>query len=179
MIKKELENEYFEWLVDMVCHDKFAIEISFRKLLMHLHMREFAYMIPNDKNRANDGVKLRRRFFLDSGLNDDSEYLDGPCSVLEMMIALAIRCEETIMDDPKFGNRTSHWFWGMVVNMGLGSMTDDQYNKRAVDEAIDILINREYEPDGTGGLFRVRNCKHDLRDVEIWYQLCWYLDGLI
>lgn len=179
MMVSELENEYFDWLVELVCRDKFARGISFGKLLMHLHRREFAYTILNDKNRANDGVKLRRRFFLDSGLDDDSEYLDGPCSVLEMMIALAIRCEETIMDDPRFGDRTSHWFWGMVINLGLGSMTDDLYDRKAVDEAIDILLERRYKPNGEGGLFKVRHCDKDLRKVEIWYQLCWYLDGLI
>lgn len=83
------------------------------------------------------------------------------------------------MDDPRFGDRTSHWFWGMVINLGLGSMTDELYNRRTVDESIDILLERRYEPNGEGGLFKVRNCKYDLRDVEIWYQLCWYLDGLI
>ena len=179
MMVRELENEYFEWLVNMVCRDKFAKEISFRKLLMHLHRREFTYTIPNDKNRASDGVKLRRRFFLDCCMDDNSEYFDWPCSVLEMMIALAIRCEETIMDDPRFGDRTSHWFWCMVVNIGLGSMTDDFYDKRTVNEAIDILLERRYAPNGKGGLFKVRNCNDDLRDVEIWYQLCWYLDRLI
>ena len=38
---------------------------------------------------------------------------------------------------------------------------------------------REYAPDGRGGLFTIRNCEEDLRKVEIWYQLCWYLDTII
>jgi hypothetical protein len=102
--------------------------------------------------------------------------LDGPCSVLEMMIALAVRCEEHIMDDPNIGNRTGQWFWGMIVNLGLGAVTDERYDARLVDERIGRFLNRDYEPNGRGGLFTVRNCKYDLRDVEIWYQLCWYLD---
>lgn len=179
MIREELENEYFEWLADIVCHDRFAEGISYKKLLTHLHRREFTYTMKQDKNRAEDGIKLRRRFFLSSGLDDDSEYLDGPCSVFEMMIALAIRCEETIMDDPRFGDRTGHWFWSMVVNLGLGGMTDDNYDRKAVDKAIDILLSRSYEPNGEGGLFKIRNCKQDLRKVEIWHQLCWYLDSFI
>lgn len=179
MIKEELENEYFEWLVDIVCHDRFAEGVSYRKLLMHLHRREFTYIMPQDKNRAEDGINLRRRFFLSSGLDDESEYLDGTCSVFEMMIALAIRCEETIMDDPRFGDRTGHWFWSMVVNLGLGGMRDDNYDRKVVDESINILLTRSYEPDGEGGLFKIRNCKHDLRKAEIWHQLCWYLDIFI
>ena len=37
---------------------------------------------------------------------------------------------------------------------------------------------REYSPDGRGGLFVVRNTSEDLRDVDIWSQLCWYLDNI-
>jgi hypothetical protein len=110
--------------------------------------------------------------------SDIYDILDGPCTVLEMMIALANRCEETIMDDPDIGDRTGQWFWGMITNMGLGSMSDDRYDRRYVEYVITRLLDREYEPDGTGGLFTVRDCDRDMRDVEIWYQLCWYLDSI-
>ena len=107
-------------------------------------------------------------------------FLDNqPCSVLEMMIALAIRCEEHIMDDPDVGNRTGQWFWNMIMNLGLGSMTDDQFDKRYAEQVIERFLNREYEQDGEGGLFTVKHCKHDLRTVEIWYQMCWYLDEIV
>jgi hypothetical protein len=105
--------------------------------------------------------------------------LNGPCTVLEMMIALAIRCEETIMDDFDVGNRTGQWFWGMVTNLGLGSMTDIRYDERYIDDVLTRFLNREYEPDGKGGLFTIRRCDRDLRKVEIWYQLCWYLDSMM
>ena len=107
------------------------------------------------------------------------DILDGPCSVLEMMIALAIRCEENIMDDPNIGDRTSQWFWGMVVNLGLGSMVDCRFDKQFVDETIRIFLNRKYAPNGNGGLFTIRDCDKDLRKVEIWHQLCWYLDKIV
>ena len=43
-----------------------------------------------------------------------------------MMIALAIRCEEHIMDDPDAGDRTGQWFWSMLVSLGLGSMDEPE-----------------------------------------------------
>lgn len=169
-------DEYFEWLHDSVCGERYAKSISFRKLLMYLHSREFVYSIPKDENRAEDGMDLRRHFTRESGYPDDYlEYLEGPCSVLEMMVALSIRCEN-FMDDAQIGNRTGQWFWGMIVSLGLGSMIDTRYDKTFVEEVIDIFLNREYEPDGKGGLFTITDCEDDLRDVEIWYQLCWYLD---
>lgn len=178
-IRDELSNLYFDWMFDLVCKERYAKDISYRKLLIYLHDTEFKYTISKDANRAEDGMDLRRRFAL---LQDDTDivyYLDGPCSMLEMMIALAIRCEENIMDDPRMGDRTGQWFWGMINSLGLGSMTDDRFDNSYVDEVIDKFIFREYEPDGKGGLFTIRNYERDLRKVEIWTQLCWYLDNIV
>lgn len=181
MRQSEIISEYFEWLSNLVCEGRYTRSISFRKLLMRLHNIEFRYSIPRDKNRSDDGMDLRYRFAWLIGYEDSPdivlEELSGPCSVLEMMIALSIRCEENIMDDPAKGNRTAQWFWNMVTNLGLGAMTDDRYDRIIVDRQIGRFLNREYDPDGKGGLFRIRNCDQDLRTVEIWRQLCWYLDG--
>ena len=57
-----------------------------------------------------------------------------PCSVLEMMIALSMRCEEQIMDDPDIGNRTGQWFWDMIDNLGLGEHERLKFDGRYVDE---------------------------------------------
>ena len=96
-----------------------------------------------------------------------------------MITALAVRCDEDFMDDPELGDRTKQWFWGMIVNLGLGGMTDDLYDNRLVDFSIDRFLNRDYEPNGRGGLFTIRNCEGDTRNVEIWHQLCWYLNTLM
>lgn len=181
-MRDRIHNEYFEWLYDLACGNRYSKQISYRKLLIQLHSTVFRYSIPMDRNRAEDGIDLRYRFAISMRHNDSPEYimdiLDGPCSVLEMMVALAMRCEETIMDDAGVGNRTGQWFWGMVTNLGLGSMMDNRFDKRVVDDIINRFLDREYEPDGEGGLFTVRYCDSDLRDIEIWHQLCWYLDSI-
>lgn len=174
MTRRYVDDEYFEWMFDLVCEGRYARGISFRKLLRYLHDVEFTYIIPNDSNRAEDGIDLRRRFSYETYILGR----DDPCSVLEMLIALSIRCEESIMDDPRIGDRTSQWFWRMITNLGLSSMTDDRFDERIVDNVIDRFLNREYEPDGRGGLFTVRYCDYDLRDVEIWIQLGWYLNSI-
>ena len=178
MTKYDVNNEYFEWLCDLACRNRYSNQISYKKLLTCLHSTPFRYLIPMDENRAEDGLELRYRFVYENDYTDDVEmYIDGPCSVLEMMVSLSLKCEE-IMDDAQIGDRTRQWFWGMIANLGLGSMTDDNYNRRYVINTVEQFLDREYEPDGVGGLFTIRNCDYDLRDVEIWHQLCWYLDTI-
>lgn len=175
-----VENEYFEWLYTLVCGERYSPDISYRKLLTHLYSTEFIYILPNDVNRAKDGIDIRYRFTYDNpqlsmGEQQHIENI-GPCTVFEMMIALAIRCEN-VMDDPGVGDRTRQWFWGMVASLGLGSITDDRYDEEHVDMVIKRFLNREYEPNGEGGLFTIKKCECDLRDVEIWHQLWWYLNN--
>lgn len=181
-MRDRIRNDYFNWLSDLVCGQRFSKQISYQKLLQHLHCIVFEILIPNDQNRAEDGMELRYRFAILNGYEDSPEVvlnaLDGPCSVLEMLVALALRCEEDIMDDPKVGGRAGQWFWGMIRNLELGSMKDNKFDEKYVDQVIMRLINREYEPDGRGGLFTIMGCEYDLRDVEIWHQMCWYLDSI-
>ena len=181
MIEHGINADYFEWLYEGMCGDRYSKNVSYRKLLERLHNINFRYTIPNDRNRANDGKNLRYSFAVAEGCEDNpemiTEYLEGPCSVFEMMVALAQRCE-SVMDDPKIGDRTGQWFWGMIANLGLNGMTDNRYDEQYVNDVINRFLDREYKSNGRGGLFTIRNCEYDLRNVEIWYQLCWYLDTI-
>ena len=181
MIEHGINADYFEWLYEGMCGDRYSKNVSYRKLLERLHSINFRYTIPNDRNRANDGKSLRYAFDVAEGCEENpemiTEYLEGPGSVFEMMVALAQRCE-SVMDDPKIGDRTGQWFWGMIANLGLNGMTDNRYDEQYVNDVINRFLDREYKSNGKGGLFTIRNCEYDLRDVEIWYQLCWYLDTI-
>jgi hypothetical protein len=179
MTRNELNNEYFEWMYQLVYNNR---RLSYRKLLSYLHNVEFIYIIGMDGNRAEDGIDLRYRFGYEQGYDSQtiSTFLDNrPCSVLEMLIALAIRCEEHIMDDPDIGNRTGQWFWNMIINLGLGSMDDSKFDENYVEDVVSRFLDRKYKRNGEGGLFTVEHFKNDLRTVEIWYQMCWYLDEVL
>jgi len=175
-----IREEYYKWL----CHFVFTSRRrNYKRLIKYLHSVEFTYFIPFDENRYEDGIELRRRFAIESGYMQDhliNIMGDDPCSVLEMMIALAIRCEENIMEDIEIGDRTGQWFWAMIDNAGFGSLTDINFNSREADFITNRILNREYGPCGEGGLFYIKhNCHADLRTVELWYQLNWYLASYI
>jgi hypothetical protein len=172
-----INDEYFSWLCELIDSKRFAKELSRRKLLMHLHNIEFTWLLPMDENRADDGIQLRRKFAICQDDMPLSRYITGPCSVLEMMVALANRCEESTMDDAQIGNRTGQWFWGMIHSLGLNHMSDREFDRDYVDDVIARFLNRDYEPNGRGGLFTVKHYPRDMRTVEIWWQLSWYLDS--
>lgn len=179
MTNNSVNKSYFKWLCDIVCEGRYSSGVTYHKLLEYLHDTEFTYSLPMDGNRADDGLNLRYRFaYKHTDIECIEDYIYGECSVLEMMVALAIRCEEDYMDDGEIGDRTSQWFWGMINNLGLGDMYDQLFDEYRVASVIDRFLDRRYDPDGRGGLFRIRNCEDDLRGVEIWYQLQWYLNSI-
>lgn len=181
MYAGDIQEYYFEWLCDIVCRGSQPDDISYDLLLRHLQGIPFRWSRTLDADRADWGVDMRYRFAQSQGYGnrvDIREYIDGPCTVLEMMVALAVRCEEDLMDDPDYGDRTSQWFWSMIVSLGLGAMYNHNYDEQYVENVIQRFLDREYEPNGKGGLFTLRRAPFDSRKVDIWYQLCWYLDEL-
>jgi hypothetical protein len=177
---QDLHDEYFNWLYSLVCDNHYS-RLSYRNLLLCLHYIEFYPIIDLDENRLQDGIDFRYRFGYekDYSRGDIKQYLDDrPCSVLEMMVALAFRVEEQIMDDAEYGNRTGQWFWNMIVSLGLGQMSDANFRESHVHQIISRFLERRYEPNGRGGLFTVDDCPYDLRDMQIWSQFQWYLASL-
>ena len=124
MNKASLKKQYFEWMCALICDKKYIGHASYNKLLRYLNNKKFTYMLPMDENRLVDGLNLRFRF-----ADENAYYIDGECSILEMMVALSLRCEEHIMADDEIGNRTGRWFWEMIDNLGLESKYDHKYDK--------------------------------------------------
>ena len=111
-IRDKIQDEYFEWMCEMVgANANCEGDYSFNKLLRHLHQIEFTYTIPKDENRAKAGIGLRRRFSLHTN-QEIKDYLDGPCSVLELIVSIAKKCEEDIMDNTDYGDRRHNGFGG-------------------------------------------------------------------
>ena len=149
------------------------------KLLEKLHLTPFVWNLEFDESRAIDGVNLRDRFIYEKNIHySDICKLEGACSILEMLVALSIRCEEEIMADSMIGDRTYLWFWSMLENMDISEIDDSSFEKHIafIDSSIDIMQYRKYDYDGShGALFVVKSPKEDLRKTDIWYQMMWWL----
>ena len=124
---------------------------------------------------------MRFRFTEDSrryNYRDVYNYLyDAPCNVLEMMVALACRCEDHIMGDADIGDRTGVWLFTMLQSLHLSDEVDGYFDEENAKIAIDRLLSHSYKRNGDGGLFTLKSrTREDMRKTEIWYQMCWYLD---
>lgn len=171
-----MDNKLFEWISELMgC-------TNHTRLLRTLFDIEFVPTIDMDNNRVFDGVQVRYEF--GEVHNIPREDIDDPldqnvCSVLEMMVGLSMRIEESIMNDADYGDRTSMWFWMMIKSLGLYIETDDRIEDGYVRHTIERFMDREYMPTGVGGLFTVNNSDRDMTKLEIWDQMCLFFDSML
>lgn len=176
----QIDDIYVEYLSCIVYCSDYKIKY-YSNLMRVLYDREFDILVKQDSNRVADGLNLRHQFALDRDLRE-AEYnyiMAKPCSILELMVALAVRCEDQIMHDNRLGDRTGLWFWTMIRNLGLIEYDNGRFDKGEIDDILDTFLARRYQKDGRGGLFYVHGSRRDMRKLEIWYQLMWYLDSII
>lgn len=175
-MRSRLEESYFDWLCDKVDYE---LHRDSKQLLLDLYLIDFYSLVPNDDNRAADGQALREQYGVEIDDIGIEEYLTGPCTLLEMLIALAGRMN-FIASKPNSPDRTSEMFWILIDNLGLELIsTGDPLvssKRRRNKRAIQRLLDRDYLENGKGGLFPLTTPHHkDQRKTEIWYQMQAYM----
>jgi hypothetical protein len=166
-----LDDQYLTWLYSQVGEVKTRKSSkTYWNLLRKLFCTEFAWFVPNDDNRAEDGRELRLEWAASENIELPDNWLRLGCSFLEMLIGLARRLdfqtEYSVVD----------WFWKLIENMELLGYNDrSNFSETDVDDRTSTVIWRTYDHNGNGGLFPLRSASRDQREVEIWYQLCEYL----
>jgi hypothetical protein len=157
---------YLDWLGSQVRVDNGK---SYTHLLSALLEKEFVWLIPNDDNRIADGLEIRQEFTEETGIR-----VEGVCSVLEVILGLARRLEFMA------GGDAPGWAWQMICNLGLHKFADPIGTRKAfkVDEILQALVWRNYDPDGSGGFFPLAWTDEDQTKVEIWYQLSAYVEEI-
>ena len=172
-------NNYISWMEKkkLGFSDKELEDYNF--LSMDLIKMEFRYTHPMDENRAIDGLKLRQAYYEETGsfIGPSSGILE-PCTVLEMMVALALRWENQFMRDPEKGNQGKKWFFEMLNNLGLLDCTNKNYqygSEKLILRAIEGFLNRDIDKNGVGGLFPLKSSRKNQKNEQIWNQMMAYL----
>lgn len=162
-INDDIQMKYFWWLAIRVNED----HKDYVLLLKELYSRSFYYILDDDRERLRDGIALREKWCSEVALDNESykKVICKPCSILEMMIALARRIEVDML-----GSGSYAWiFWKMIENLGLEGMSDLNYDSSEISLAIDALMLNEYEDSGKGGLFYISD-DVELKGMSIWNQ---------
>lgn len=176
MTREQFTSRYFRWLYNKAFDNK-----NYKRLFEVLNDTIFdnTYLHPYDSNRIGDGVSLRYHFCAENGLpySEADLYLDPDhCSVLEMMLALAEKAEDMFVSNPDYS--VQRIFFDMLTSLGVSSMVDWSFRDIFVRNRIEKFLRGEYEYYGRGGLFTLPDAPEDLRNVELWYQMCWYTNTI-
>lgn len=166
-----LDDQYFYWLYSQVADVKTRKgPRTYWNLLRKLFCTEFAWFVPNDDNRAEDGRELRFEWASSVDVDVDKHWASLGCSFLEMLIGLSRRLEFQTEQDSVF------WFWHLIGNLGLLGHNDrSRFLEQDIDDRTSAVIWRTYDANGNGGLFPLRYTDNDQTKVEIWRQLSEYL----
>ena len=166
--------DYYQWLLEKI-NGNIEPYYNYSLLLRELHNMKFEWGLTNDENRAVDGETLRKDY-MDEELVPDIFYQEGvPCSVLEMLIALSVRCNNEMMYDPKV-DKTSEIFWIMIENLDLLKCSDEHFSSEYVHQQIGRWLDRDFKKNGYGSPFPLKNSRRaDQRKATIWQQMCGYI----
>ena len=172
----EILDLYYEWLCKLV--ESKPRKGNYCMLLDRLYAKNFLWSVPNDDNRAFEGKNLREHFCEENDIDYEFDTFPIGVSMLELLIALAYRCEEITVDST-CDRPMYDWFWKLISNAGLHRFTDETWPNSNVDYLIDEILNkiidRTYNRNGEGGLFPLKKNNKDQRKVELWYQMNTYL----
>lgn len=166
-------DRYGEWLIRRVGF----VKKGYSKLFKALHDTEFYWTIDRDRNRAEDGIDLRNEY-LSERLGEGSLGVEDPfrreCSVLEMLVALAIRVEDEFIGAPG-DEHPDRFFFDMLKNLDFDYMSDRHFDRECVDRILNNWMSRRFTRGGLGSPFPVMNDRRDQREFEIWDQMNHYI----
>ena len=189
MSNHPLTEDYLRWLEPQIRDEQDGLSNPNREfwgLLNIMYEQEFRFFVPNDDNRRMDGLDLRTEFCNEQHIRMgerrrnplrsflDKEYLDPPCSFLEVLIALSRRFAFIA------GGNAPGWAWVLLSNLGLHRMSDplSTTKTRRARDILETCVFRNYSPDGQGGFFPLQDPPEDQTQVELWYQMAAFINEL-
>ena len=66
----------------------------------------------------------------------------------------------------------------MATHVEVKNIQITQSYEGKVEKIVTDMLDRNYRRDGDGGLFRIHDKDKDMRYVEIWCQLNWFLNEM-
>lgn len=173
---------YMRWLVtDSGLGLDRSINIdNYSCLLATLQNTDFRFS-SKDRPRVDDAFDLRSVYIdmiKNEFVGDPDERVFGCVSVLELLVAFAIRVDMEIVGDP--GNpRPDILFFDWIKNLGIwiedGNWTVEKSNN--VIKKLSKWMDRDYKDDGKGSIFPLKSVTFEFSKTDIWRQMYKYYYG--
>lgn len=166
--------DYIRWLESQLRDEHANWDKSYWGLIDALFSQKYFALIDLDANRMADGLGLRVDYMRLENIRPSLMPDFGPCTFLEVLIGLSRRLE-FLAEGAAAG-----WAWHLLCNLELDRMGDPftASKKRKTQAIMDIVIDRSYDPDGTGGFFPLVWNEDDQTRIELWYQMNAYVKEL-
>ena len=153
-----MNTEYYCWLESLVNDGSHSI------LIRYLFDVEYRWQMILDQNRSAGGLNLRTKFAYEHSI-DIRDVSEGPCSVLEMLIALAYNMTDILEEEP------GTWFWVLLTNLGLDQFDDRHFDEREANYILETWLDRRYACNGHGSIFPLTRYFGDCRNLDTWGQM--------
>ena len=124
----------------------------------------YTWRNPLDENRSEAGKNLRSKFANSEGLEIDDVRV-GECSVLEMLVAVAVELSET------YDNYSEDWFSEIADNLGITGVSCEK-----IRYIITKWLIGDYDKHGDGTPFPLTNDEKDCRTMQLHDQMNAYLN---
>lgn len=169
------KEEYLQWLGAQLRDEHANPNKTYWDLTIAMYAQPFSVTkVPMDDNRVADGMDLRVDFARLESIPSTRMPVLGPCSFLEVLIALSRRMAFAA------GGQAPGWAWQFLCNLELDRMSDPftRTKDRKTQEIMETVIWRSYSPDGRGGFFPLQRPDDDQTRLELWYQMHAYIEEL-
>lgn len=194
----KVKKSYFNYLLSMVTDSEHDAAKEYTKLCTLLFNTPYVVLDPMDNNRVSDAQDLREDWLDVSKVKNEQlriEYArdlnEHPVSVFEVLIALVYRLNRYIYADPDKPEIPMILFWRFIDNLVEYGSFGTKYTKASqvlkddiwcdfasntMTSCLNRVNTRTYHPDGTGGLFPLKNPKINQRKEELWTCCMAYLN---
>ena len=136
--------EYFHWLVDRVGGEDWWSD--YYVSLYRLFDRKYYYVNPIDSSAYESGLGIRTEAIMDGV--DILSIPNGEPSVLEVLIALCKKIDQSLMYNEDVGDRTPRWFDDImtVLNFKKPDGNIDRQIDRFLEGKAQITKRMRFEP---------------------------------
>jgi hypothetical protein len=173
----QLAKAYFDWLYERVFGIRDVDTSNCYTIICNYMLQfPFKYIVPHDDNRIADGTMLRDEFLRSYKRRyneiDKVDMIIPDATIFEVLVGLAARADFILDHGEEF------WFDLFLTNLQLKEFNDRRYvakDNTKIERRLRRFNDRRYQPDGTGGIFPLKDPQQDQREVELWYQMAAYM----